>query len=61
MFYISLISDELDEYHAFVSSKVRLIIEAKEVEDKIKLGEEQMEKLEDSKEHVSLSGPITSL
>jgi len=56
-----LTTGELEEYHDFVNSKVRLIIEAKEVDDKIKLGEEQLEKLEDSSEHVSLAGPITSL
>merc|ERR1719369_2662705 len=36
---------ELEQYDKFVTTKVRLIMELKEVEDKIKLGEEQLSAL----------------
>lgn len=41
-------AESLDDYHHFVKMKSALIIEQRKLEDKIKLGEEQLKCLVDS-------------
>jgi protein Shroom len=40
--------EDYADYHHFVKMKAKLIIDAKEIDDKIKLGDEQMVALKDT-------------
>lgn len=40
--------EEYADYHHFVKMKAKLIIDAREIDDKIKLGVEQMDALKDT-------------
>lgn len=39
---ISLSSEELEDFEYFINMKAKLIIDSREISDKIKLGEEQL-------------------
>lgn len=43
-----LTAEDYADYHHFVKMKAKLIIDAREIDDKIKLGEEQMVALKDT-------------
>lgn len=41
-----LTEEELSDYHHFIQMKAKLIIDSREIEDKLRLGEEQLAALE---------------
>lgn len=47
----SLTADEFSDYDYFIKMKAKLIVDSREISDKIKLGEEQLNALKDTLVH----------
>lgn len=47
----SLTADEFGDYDYFINTKAKLIVDSREIADKIKLGEEQLNALKDTLVH----------